>query len=112
MLFAKDGNLTHLTLGPKLIFVKSNRFIPYFKAGAVFRQPDWSNPAGNFENGKGWHAGIGIDFLGVSFKIGLNFTFQDIKNDYLAPGKKQAESNQDSMDFSGYNISGFFKHYF
>ncbi len=112
MVLAKDINLTHLTLGPKLMFGKSNRFIPYLKACAIYGQLDWSGPPGDFENDIGWQAVIGVDFLEGPFKLGLHFTYQDIKFDYNAPGEQQVESNQDSIDFSGYNISAFLKYHF
>ncbi len=112
MILAKDINLTHLTLGPKLMFGKSNRFIPYLKVCAIYGQLDWSGPPGDFENDIGWQAVIGADFLEGPFKLSFNFTYQDIKFDYNAPGEQQVESNQDSIDFSGYNISAFLKFHF
>jgi hypothetical protein len=112
MILAKDISLTHLTLGPKLMFGKSNRFIPYFKACAIYGQLDWSGPPGDFQNDIGWQAAIGADFLDGPFKLGLHFTYQDIKFDYNAPAEQQVESHQDSIDFSGYKISAILKYHF
>ena len=81
-------------------------FFPYFRGGIVWGNLSWDAVPGDFDNSFGWEAGLGLDIIRTRLKIGAEMTYGNIQFDYNAPLDAGVTSSQNSIDFSGYSITG------
>ena len=101
-----------LKICPKLTWDLSDGIYPYSKVGAVYGNFHWDHAPGKFDNSLGWEASFGILFLRSKLKFGIDCSYSSIEFDYKAPSGQGVSSNYNSIDLSGYSISGSLVYYF
>lgn len=110
--FVDEVDFLFLSLGPKLRFTFSDAIFPYMKAGMVWGDFNFSTAPGEFDSGFGYEGGFGMEFLKSPFKIGADFLYRSIEFDYISPGDADVTANANSIDASGFSVSGTFSYYF
>ena len=110
--FAQGISSDLLKICPKLTWEFSDGIYPYSKVGAVYGNFHWDHAPGKFDNSLGWEASLGVQFLRSKLKLGIDFSYSSIEFDYKAPSGQGVSSNYNSIDLSGYSISGSLAYYF
>lgn len=110
--FVDEVDILFVSLGPKLGFTFSDAISPYIKAGLVWGDFNFDIVPGKFDSGIGYEGGFGLDFLKGPFKIGADLLYRSIEFDYISPGVADVSANANSIDTSGFSVSGTFSYHF
>lgn len=110
--FVDEVDILFVSLGPKLRFTFSDAIFPYMKAGMVWGDLNFDTVPGEFDSGVGYEGGFGLDFLKGPFKIGADLLYRSIEFDYISPGVADVTTNANSLDASGFSLSGTLSYYF
>lgn len=104
--FATELDLWYLTIGPKMKLASSKSFSPYLRGGVTWGDLSWDEIPGDFDNSFGWELGLGLDIIRTRYKVGIEAWHRSIQFDYNAPLHVGVTSSQNSIDLSGYVLTG------
>jgi len=114
-----EFNSLFATLGATYRFFTSNtqglfNLSPYVRGAPAWGNMSWDDMPGSFDSGIGGELGTGIDIITLSsnMRLGLDMAYRSVKFDYNAPSGMDVTSSRDSIDFSGYSLTGFLNYYF
>ncbi|MBN1626215.1 MAG: SPOR domain-containing protein, partial [Deltaproteobacteria bacterium] len=114
-----EFNSLFATLGTKFRFFTSNtkglfNLSPYVRGAPAWGNMSWDNMPGSFDSGIGGELGTGIDIITLrsNMRLGLDIAYRSMKFDYNTPSDINVTSSRDTIDFSGYSLTGFLNYYF